>query len=141
MLRFPSGVFGLVLVLVIVQPGAQGADLEPGNWELSATTTVEGMPGTLGPVVQTRCFTDADARDPSRILGPQAGAACEFSNQRDTGTEVSFDISCGGSIPLRGNGKARYARDSLEADIALGGNVAGQPFASRSRISGRRLGA
>ena len=135
MLRF------LLAVMVLVPLAARGGELDPGSWELSTTTNVQGMPGTLGPLVQTRCFTAADARDPSRILGPEAGAACEFSNQRDTGSEFTFDISCGGSNSLRGSGKARYGRDSIDAEIELGGNVAGQNFASRSRIAGRRLGA
>jgi hypothetical protein len=131
----------LAIVLLLSPLGAQAAQLDPGTWELSATTTVQGMPGALGPVIQTRCFNEADARDPGRVLGPQAGAACEFSNQRDTGSEFTFDVSCGGAAPLRGSGKARYGREFLDAELDLGGNVAGQNFNSRSRITGRRLGA
>lgn len=131
----------ILLALLFAPFGAGAAELDTGNWELSATTSVQGMPGEMGPVVQTRCFTDADARDPSRVLGPGTGAACEFTNQRDTGSEFTFDIACGGATPMRGSGKARYGRDFLQAEIELGGDVGGRPFASRSRISGRRLGA
>ena len=110
------------------------AGIEPGNWELSASTQ---MPGIREPVnrVRTRCLTSEDTRDPRRLFGSSA-RRCRFTNQVDTGSVLTFDIACPASQPMYGSGKVRYDRDSLEGDIEM----SGEHFAARSRISGRRIG-
>jgi len=82
----------LALIAAAAAGGAPAADIQEGNWEMTVTTSVEGMPGSMAPITQTRCLTREDARDPSRLVG--AGAGCEFSNKRDSGSEVSFDVAC-----------------------------------------------
>jgi hypothetical protein len=124
----------LLLVLAIVMPAAR-ADLEPGNWEIAATTEVQGMTAPTS-FKQTRCITAAEARDPGGLFGPSPGAKCEFTNRHDTGSVFSFEISCSGQPPFRGSGSVRYARDSLEGELELRTD----DFVTRSRIAGRRLG-
>lgn len=124
----------LFLVLVIIMPLAR-ADIEPGNWEIAATTTVQGIKEPTS-IMQTRCLTAEEARDPSRLFGPSAGARCQFTNRNDTGSVFSFEISCSGQPPFRGSGSVRYARDSLEGELELKTD----DFVTRSRIAGRRLG-
>jgi hypothetical protein len=94
----------------------------------------------MGPVVQTQCFTAQDVHDPHKILGSAATSGCDFTNKRDTGSEFSFELKCSGQIAMQGSGRARYTATTLQADIELDGNAAGQHFSTRSRISGRRLG-
>jgi hypothetical protein len=60
----------VLLAAAIIHPFTAYADIDPGNWEMSVTSTFEGMPGAVGPVVQTRCLTAEDARVSSRRLGP-----------------------------------------------------------------------
>ena len=110
------------------------ADLEPGNWEITARTEVQGAaePQSL---TQTQCLKAEDARDPSRIFGSR-GALCELINRHDTGSLVTFEVACGGQPPVRGAGSVRYTAVSLEGDFEL--NLDG--FTTRSRITGRRMG-
>jgi len=35
--------------------GAALADVQPGNWEMTVTLSVDGMPGAMAPVTQNRC--------------------------------------------------------------------------------------
>ncbi len=130
-----------LLAAAIFLPFAARADIDPGNWELSVTTQVEGLPGVIGPIVERRCFAPEDARDPGRVLGPAASAGCEFSDRNDTGSVFSFSIRCGGPAPMEGSGTVRYGRGTLESDISLRGSANGQNFGTRARVSGRRLGA
>jgi hypothetical protein len=125
----------VLLVLGIIMPLAR-ADIEPGNWEIAATTTVQGIKEPTS-FMQTRCFTAEEARDPGRLFGPSPGARCQFTNRNDTGSVFSFEISCSGQPPFRGSGSVRYARDSLEGELELKTD----DFVTRSRIAGRRLGA
>jgi hypothetical protein len=135
MLRILVGAIG------ILAAAACWADVQPGNWELSVTTSLDGQPGTVGPIVQARCFSAQDARDPTRLLGEAASAGCEFLNRRDTGSELSFEIVCKGQLPLRGAGTVRYSSEAITADLEMSGDAPdGQKFATRSTVSGRRLG-
>ena len=111
------------------------ADIDPGNWEITATTE---LPGVREPTSfkQTRCLTADDARDPSRLFGSSPGAGCQFVNRNDTGSVFTFEVACDLPQPVRGSGSVRYGRDSLDGEL----EIKIDNFATRSRISGRRLG-
>jgi hypothetical protein len=111
------------------------ADIDPGNWELTATTELQGIKEPAS-FTQTRCLTPEDARDPSRLFGSSPGAGCQFLNRNDTGSVFTFEIECGSPQPIRGSGSVRYKRDSLEGELELKTDI----FAARSRINGRRIG-
>jgi len=131
----------LLLPLLFLSP-AFAVDVEPGNWELSATTQVPGSDKPMAIQPTTRCVTPEDARDPARLLG-QSGRQCEFSNRRDTGSTLSFDVACKGQVPMKGSGAVRYGKESFEGNLDLtaeGVVIGGQALVMKSRISGRRLG-
>lgn len=123
----------VLLPLAIISPA--WADIDPGNWELTATTEMQGIkePATFK---QTRCLTPEDARDPSRLFGPSPGATCQFVNRQDTGSVLTFEIECNAGQPIRGTGSVRYGRDTVEGELEL----RTEGFSARSRISGRRIG-
>ena len=110
------------------------ADLEPGNWEITARTEVQGVPDPKS-FTQQQCLTVEDARDPGRIFGNR-GTACEFTRRDDTGSVLTFEVACGTQPPVRGSGSVRYSSQSLEGDLEL--RLEG--FSTRSHITGRRLG-
>jgi len=129
----------LILVLLLVPSGAMGAEPEPGNWELTVTTQMEGMPQPIGPIARTQCLTAADAQNPSRVLNPASGS-CEFSNRRESGGTYSFDVSCTGAFPMTGTGSVNYGAQSMSGELNLASIVAGKKVGMNSRIGGRRLG-
>ena len=128
----------LVLFLALAG-GAARADVQEGNWQLTVTASVEGMPGGVAPITQTRCITREDARDPSRLIG--AGAGCQFSNKRDTGSEITFDVVCTGQVPMSGSGAVRYTSQSFDGTLQITADMGNQKLVTRSLVVGRRLGA
>lgn len=131
--------FRSLVVMIALMPYPAHADIEPGNWELSATTSVQGLPQQTS-FVQMRCLSAEDARDPSRVFGPSPGAPCQFTNRNDTGSVFTFEVSCGGQPPMRGSGRVSYGRDVMDAELELKADAGPQQLVTRSRISGRRLG-
>jgi hypothetical protein len=134
----------LALVLFLLSPAAVLADIEPGNWEFTVNMTARGL-GALGPkpgaAVSTRCITAEQARDPAKVLSDVgARGECEFANQRDTGSEFTFDVSCKGRVPLRGSASMRYTAQTIDGNVDLDGEAQGMQFSTRSQISARRLG-
>ena len=126
----------VLATLLLVAAGAARADIQAGNWEMTVTTSIEGMPGGMAPITQARCLTEAEAKDPSRLIG--AGAGCEFSNKQDTGSQITFDVVCTGQVPLSGSGAVRYTAQTVEGTLDV--TATNPRIVTRSQLSGRRLG-
>ena len=120
------------------------AQLEPGNWEFTVDVKAKGLGAFQpkpGPVVNNRCITPEQAANPAKVMA-DAGARgeCQFSNQRDTGSEYSFDVRCTGRVPVEGSGKMRYSATTMDGDINLDGDAQGMKFTTRSHVSAKRTG-
>ena len=126
----------VLAALFCAAAGAALADIQAGNWEMTVTTTIEGMPGAMAPITQSRCLTEAEAKDPSRLIG--AGAGCVFSNKQDTGSQITFDVSCTGQVPLSGSGAVRYTAQSVDGTLDL--TATNPRIVTRSQLAGKRLG-
>ena len=123
---------------------AHAAQLEPGNWEFTVEVQAQGLGAFQpkpGPIVNTRCITPEQAANPAKVMS-DAGARgqCEFSNQRDTGAEYSFDVRCTGQLPVEGSGRMRYSAQTIDGDINLDGDAQGMRFTTRSHVSAKRVG-
>ena len=131
----------LVLILGIAWSGMAASQVQPGNWELTVTSQMQGMDKPIGPLSKTQCFTEADTRDPGRVLG--TGGSCQFSNRRESGDAYTFDVKCGGALPMGGTGRLRQGPDAFEGDLDLAvdsGAGGGANLGMRTKVSGRRLG-
>jgi len=128
-----------VFIGLLLAASAAHARIEPGNWEFSMESPLQG--NGSAPVVRQRCITREEANDPQKILAEARGKNdCEVSNLRDSGTEYSFDVECKARVPLRGSGSVRYTPSSLDGAIDLVGETQGLRLKTRSFVSGRRLG-
>ena len=133
-----------LLAALLVPVVAAADNIQPGSWEFTVDVHAEGLGAFQpkpGPIVQTRCISAEEAANPAKVLG-DAGARgeCQFSNQRDTGSEYTFDVQCTGRIPLHGAGKMRYGAQTLDGDLNLDGDAQGMQFKTQSHVSARRIG-
>jgi hypothetical protein len=127
------------LIGLLLLAGAAHASVEPGNWEFSLESPLQG--NASGPVVKQRCLTPEEASDPAKVLAEARGSEqCQLSNVRDSGTEYKFDLECTGRIPVRGSGTVRYTPRMLDGEIDLVGETQGLRLKTRSFVSGRLLG-
>jgi hypothetical protein len=110
------------------------ADLEAGEWEITARTALQGEPDGKA-FTQQHCLTREQASDPGSLFGSR-GTACEFLNKNDSGSNITFDVACATQPPVRGSGSVRYTAQTLEGDLEL--KLEG--MVTRAHISGRRLG-
>ena len=110
--------------------------VEPGEWEISIQAV---MTGAQKPAAssQKQCLTEAEARDPSRVLG--AGGTCKFSNKNDSGGAFTFDVDCTGPLPMHGKGNVIYTANSIQGELDLQA-TADTNFKMQTIMKGRRLG-
>lgn len=129
----------LSIALFWLIAGAAQASVEPGNWEFSLESPLQG--NANGPVVKQRCLTPEEAADPAKVLAEaRSSERCQFINLRDSGTDYKFDVECTGRTPVRGSGTVRYTPRTLDGEIDLVAETQGLRLKTRSFVSGRRLG-
>ena len=129
----------VALAAVLLIANTAHAKVEPGNWEFSVESPLQG--NGSGPTVKQRCISAEEAGDPQKVLAEARGKNdCQLSNLKDSGTEYSFDVECKARIPLKGSGAVRYTPRTLDGEIDLVGETQGLRLKTRSFVSGRRLG-
>jgi hypothetical protein len=106
---------------------------------------VPAQPGFTPPPFQiTQCLTEADARDPSRVLAgvSNPGATrCNYSEKNYSGDSFSFAMQCEGSYAIKASGRVSVTADTMQGTIDSTATVAGNPVQTVNKISARRLGA
>ena len=110
-------------------------DIDAGNWELQATTRLRGIREPT-VVVRERCLTEEDARNPLRLFGTSIGRRCTFSNPKDNGSLITFEVVCNSKQPMTGKGAVRYKRDSFEGEL----EAKGETLDARAQVKGQRKG-
>lgn len=126
----------LALAIAAVSGGAFAQQLEPGEWEFSSSLSAPGMPRPT-PTGYRICITREQARDPMRWgANPNQPADCRATTLKLGPDSVSWEMECPSS-GMRGVGKARISRGSMESETQIG---AGRSVELRTRTQGRRLG-
>ena len=133
-----------LLLITFASPLALAADVSPGSWEITMETRVPAEPGFAPPPFQiTQCLTDADARDPSRVLGgvSNPGATgCNYSDKGYSGNTFTFSMQCTGTYEIKASGRVSFTADTMQGMIDSTASVGGKPVQTQNKISARRLG-
>lgn len=135
------GAFGLLAG----QSLAAALEIEPGQWEATQTSDLDGKPGQ--PELSTECVTPQDARDPVKALtGMQenAGGKCKVAEVKQTGNVVSFTMNCTedsvDSIRMTASftfENARHYTGRLQTTMSAGG----QTMTSNMTVDAKWIGA
>lgn len=124
--------------------GALAADATPGLWEITLEARVQAEGAWApGPMSLTQCLTAADARDPSRVIGPLStpgAAGCRYTERSYSGGAFRFALDCTGSFGLKSRGSVTFDATSFEGTLSATANLGGQAVEFESQVSGRRLG-
>jgi len=133
-----------LFVIGLASTVALAADVSPGSWEITMETRVPAEPGFAPPPFQiTQCLTDADARDPSRVLGgvSNPGATgCNYSDKSYSGNTFTFSMQCAGTYEIKASGRVSFTADTMQGMIDSTASVGGKPVQTQNKILARRLG-
>jgi hypothetical protein len=112
-------------------------DIKPGQWEITATVEMQGMPMSMPPM--TRCLTRENATD---IL-QQSGDECEIADKTISGDTVRWSMSCKdpSGATIQGRGEGTFSQTAFDGTVNLSLSVEGQAgMAITSSIKGKWLG-
>lgn len=124
--------------------GATAADLSPGLWEIALDARVQADGAFApGPMTLRQCVSAADARDPSRIIGPLAtpgATGCQYTERSYSGGTFRFALDCSGTYGIKSRGSVTFGATGFDGTMSATANLTGQPVEFESRISGKRIG-
>jgi hypothetical protein len=95
------------------------------------------------PFTVNQCFTAADARDPSKLLGglSNPGASdCQYTEKSYSGNTFRFAMQCGGAYALQSRGDVTFDAQTMNGVITAKANVAGTVTEFQNKLSARRIG-
>jgi len=130
--------------LPLLASTAHAADITPGLWAISMETRTQAAPGFQpAPFTVNQCFTAADARDPSRLLGglSNTGASdCQYTEKSYSGNTFKFAMQCGGAYALQSRGEVTFDAQTMNGVITAKANVAGTATEFQNKLSAKRIG-
>ena len=130
----------LLLCLPLLAANAQGAEPKPGLWNLTITISAEGAAQAYGPYYSSQCMSPEDVRNPETLLAGAGGPDCSYSDVKNQGNRFTFNVQCGGAIPMSGSGAVDYANETFQGDVSITADLQGLPIATKSHVIGARAG-
>ena len=132
--------FGLVLV---VTSSFAVEDIRPGLWKISMESGVAATPDWKPqPFEISQCLTAADAQNPDRLLfgmSSSGATGCDFLNRQYSGNTLTFDVSCAGTLGIKGHGQVTYTATSFDGflNVSVGGE---EKFDMQNKLHASYLG-
>ncbi|MCG5514530.1 MULTISPECIES: DUF3617 family protein [unclassified Ectothiorhodospira] len=129
-----------MVLLVPLAAQADELDLQPGQWEFTNVTGVEGdTPFPEQTHTSTECITAEDvARGPDFL---QVEDNCEVTNMDMTSTTMTYDMVCteeGMEVDMRA--ELQFMGDRLEGQMTANLESPMGPLVMRTEITGERIG-
>jgi hypothetical protein len=118
---------------------ASAAELEAGEWEFTSTSTSRLFPGPQTASFK-RCIKKEEAQNPDKWMAePSQQGDCKVTPGKKTADTYTWVMECP-QAKMRGTGSARMSRASMEGETHMTGEVQGQKFELRTKVTGKRLG-
>lgn len=114
------------------------AQIEPGEWEFSSVSTSRLFPGPQNATFR-RCIQKEEAANPDRWMGNAGQSDCKLTPGTKTRDSYSWRMECP-KAKMVGTGTARMSSATMEGETIMNGEVQGQKFELRTKVTGKRLG-
>ena len=129
----------LPAIFVVLCSPSLAAELEPGEWEFTSTSTSRLFPGPQTASFK-RCIKKEEAQNPDKWMSqPDPQGDCKLTPGAKTADTYTWSMECP-KANMRGTGSARMSRATMEGETHMTGEVQGQKFELRTKVTGRRLG-
>ena len=126
-------------MLSLIACGPAMAQIEAGEWEFTSVSTSRLFPGPQNASFK-RCIPKEEAANPDRWMsnpGPQSD--CKITPGAKTANTYSWHMECP-AAKMRGTGTARMTASTMDGETVMNGEVQGQKFELRTKVTGKRVG-
>ncbi len=126
-----------VILFAVVSIAFAGSvpNMQEGEWEITTTMEMPGMPMNMSPVKHTQCLTKKDLVPKES----QPGQECTVIHNKVTGNTVTWTMKCSGQGgEMTGTGNITYSGNSFKGTIKMA--MPQQNMQMTSHLTGQRLG-
>jgi ubiquitin len=132
-----SSLLGAMLAATLA--AAAHANMQEGNWEVTAKMEIVGMPFAMPPTTHNQCVTKKD-------LVPdmaQQDQSCIVQEQKVVGDTVSWRIQCKGKDgTMDGEGRIKYAGKTYTGEMQMRmKDRSGEVTTMKTSMQGKHTGA
>ncbi len=127
----------LAVFLFPVNQAVADPPFQEGEWEVTTSMEIPGMPFTPPPMTFQQCLTSEESvpqkKDPSQD--------CKMLEQKASGDTVDWKMRCktsGGTTDAKG--KVTYTGESMKGTTHITSKQGGEQMNMTSHMQGRRLG-
>jgi hypothetical protein len=130
----------VAIALTSALPCAAASAVNPGEWQITSTTEMSGMPMDVPP--QTMTFTNCVTSDQPVPAQPEKQKECKLSDLKTEGQTVTWTIECNGEQgKMKGFGRIYYEGDSMTGEQTMDVSAGeGMSFKVLMHMTGKRLG-
>ncbi|MDD2850777.1 MAG: DUF3617 family protein [Desulfuromonadaceae bacterium] len=131
--------FRIKIVLVAVAalfPGAVYAagEIQEGQWEISTTMEMPGMPFKMPPQVMKHCYSKNDVKDQKNVINRDKD--CSITEFKTSGNKVSWKMVCTGEKKGTFSGETVFSGNSYTSNMKM--STEGQNMTMN--VKGKRIG-
>ncbi len=135
----------IAVTLLCATAVAQQGPRRDGNWEVTMTMEMPGMPTAMPPFTMKQCVTKEQAENPEMLMPQQPGRGakpddCKVSDYKTSGNKVTWSMTCTGATPMTGTGEFVYAENTYQGTMKMNMDQGGKPMAMTMKYAGKRLG-
>lgn len=133
-------VFGFLFSFSPAESVADGPAYKEGQWEITTTMNIPGMPeGMNRPVTYKVCMDKKNAVPPMKDRQDTKDEQCKMTEQKVSGNTVTYKIQCKDGTVSKG--KITYSGNSFEGVTTTTTKGEGrQAMTIKSEMKGRYLG-
>lgn len=127
----------LCLLCIAADPARAGAGFQPGEWEVTSTTELPGMPVSIPPITFRQCMQEEE----SMAQQSSENSGCTMLEQQKTGDTLSWKVRCDseqGRADI--SGRLTWSGDSMQGTTTMTTDQGGQQMSITTRMQGKRLG-
>ena len=137
MKKFITNTLQLIVISIFSMVSVNAADIKKGNWEMTYTTTMTGMPMAISIPVKT----DSQCIDSNEFI-PESGTdgECSHSSRRASANKIEWDISCA-SNGMKGHGEMNFNDTTMNGQMNMNLDMMGQKVSVEVAITGKYIGA
>jgi len=126
-----------VVICFVTMFSLNAADIKKGNWEMTFTTTMTGMP----MAIQIPVKTVTECIDSNEFI-PESGddGECSHSSRKASSNKIEWEINCP-SNGMKGRGEMEFNNKSMDGHMEMKMDMMGQKMSVDIIITGKYLGS
>ncbi|MFA5628180.1 MAG: DUF3617 family protein [Thiohalomonadaceae bacterium] len=126
------------LALIIAANFVSAQDMQPGLWEITTKTQMQGM--SIPGMTFSYCYTEQDLATGKQFSNKDSGD-CQISNMKSAGGNISYDMNCDADgVKMAGLVKGKFTANTYELEQKITMTPDQGMGEMHMDVKGRRLG-